>query len=69
MYKITKEQLESIEHYERMFRTLRDDLNNLCKEDRPDILIGFELGRNAKYCGDWANEIMELIKEIKFADE
>ena len=69
MYKITKEQLESIGHYERMFRSLRDDLSELCKEDRPDISIGFELGRNAKYCGDWANEIMELIKEIKLTNE
>ena len=62
--KITQEQLESLQHYQRMFVQHRDELTQLCKEERPDINIGFELGRMSKYCGDFAMQMDILINEI-----
>lgn len=48
-----------------MFTQHRDELNQLCKEERPDITIGFELGNMAVWFGRFAQEMDKILKEIK----
>lgn len=63
--KITQEQLDGLKHYQKMFINQRDELTQLCREERPDINIGFELGRMSKYCGDWAMDLDSIINDIE----
>ena len=44
-YYITKEQLRFIDHFERMFDRISEDVKQLCTEEKSDVEIGFELGR------------------------
>lgn len=63
--KLTQEQLESLQHYQRMFVQHRDELTQLCKEERPDINIGFELGNMAAWFGRFAQDMDEVLNKIK----
>lgn len=63
--KITQEQLESLQHYQRMFIQHRDELTQLCKVERPDINIGFELGNMAAWLGRFAQDMDEVLNEIE----
>ena len=44
-YYITSEQLEDILHYKNMFELEAERINTLCKCERDDIEMGFELGK------------------------
>jgi hypothetical protein len=64
-YKITQEQFESIQHFKRMFDSQSDLILEITKEEKPDILIGFELGKLYNYQRDCYIQMMELETQIK----
>jgi uncharacterized Ntn-hydrolase superfamily protein len=43
-YRITADQLETINHYKRMFDINSDRIQELCDSKKDDIVYGFELG-------------------------
>jgi hypothetical protein len=48
-----------------MFVQHRDGLTQLCKEERPDINIGFELGNMAAWFGRFAQDMSEVLNKIE----
>ena len=42
---ITSEQLEDIEHYQRMLRLNYEKIEALCSKESDDVVYGFELGK------------------------
>lgn len=63
-YVITKEQYESFVHYKEMFRHNAENLKELCKEDRSDINLGFELGYVNKHLWDCFREMQDLLEDV-----
>ena len=71
-YLITQEQLEQIEHYERMFELNANLVRDLCNSEKDDIVYGFELGKMHSHLRDCFIEMMDLENEIinqKVVDE
>ena len=64
-YYITQEQLETIEHYKRMFEVNAETIQNLCDSEKDDIVYGFELGKMHSHLRDCFIEMMELEDEIR----
>ena len=64
-YLITEEQLESLEHYKRMFEFNADELKNLCDSEKDEIVYGFELGRMHSHLRQCFIDMMELEDEIR----
>lgn len=62
---ITKEQLETIEHYQRMFNHNADRVQDLCREEQDDVVYGFELGKIHSHLQDCHLEMMNLIDDIR----
>jgi hypothetical protein len=62
---ITKEQLESIEHYKRMFELNAEKVEKLCNSERDDIVYGFELGKIYMYLRECFVGMIELEDEIR----
>ena len=64
-YLITQEQLEQIEHYERMFELNANLVRDLCNSEKDDIVYGFELGKMHSRLRDCFIEMMDLVNEIR----
>ena len=64
-YRINQEQLENIEHYKRMFELNAEQIEGLCKEERHDIVYGFELGKIHTHLRDCFMNMMNLENEIR----
>ena len=64
-YLITQEQLEQIEHYERMFELNANLVRDLCNSEKDDIVYGFELGKMHSHLRDCFIEMMDLVNEIR----
>ena len=63
--KITEEQLDSIEHYQRMFRVNSEALSGLCQQERDDVVYGFELGQLHKHLEECFIEMLHLTEKIR----
>lgn len=64
-YFITKEQLNFIEHYKRMFELEADNIKGLCSSEKDDIVYGFVLGETHSHLRQCFIDMMELYNEIK----
>ena len=64
-YSITHEQLEQIEHFKNMFDTHADLIQDLCKNEKDDIVYGFELGRIHSNLRDCFIDMKDLVESIK----
>mgnify|MGYP000300027555 CR=1 FL=1 len=64
-YIITQEQLDSIEHYKRMFEVNASYINDLCSSEKEDIVYGFELGQRYTHLRECFMAMMELESEIR----
>ena len=64
-YIITQDQLESIEHFKRMFEYQAETVKDLCNEERDDVVYGFELGKMYSSLRQFFIEMMELESDIK----
>ncbi len=63
-YIITKEQLEFISHYARMFKLNADLIMELCSSEKPDINYGFELGKIHSHLRECFTEMLDLENQI-----
>lgn len=63
-YFITTEQLDTIEHYKRMFELNAGYIQDLCSRERDDVVYGFELGKIHTHLRECFMEMMELEEEI-----
>lgn len=63
-YYITKEQLESIIHYKRMFELEAENIQKLCDSEKDDIVYGFELGLTHTHLKECFVKMMDLEDEI-----
>ena len=64
-YFITREQLETIEHFRNMFSVNADEIKELCNTERFDIVYGFELGQMYSHLRECFFEMIELEENIK----
>lgn len=64
-YYITQEQLETIEHYKRMFELNAETIQQLCNSEKDDVVYGFELGKMYSHLRDCFVNMMELEDEIR----
>lgn len=64
-YYITKDQLESIGYFKRMFEYNAGKIESLCYLEKHDIVYGFELGKIHSHFRDLVSEIMEFEGEIE----
>ena len=64
-YEITQEQLETIEHYKRMFELNAELIHGLCDSEKADIVYGFELGKIHTHLRDCCSKMMQLESEIR----
>jgi hypothetical protein len=64
-YLITQEQLEQIEHYKRMFELNAELIQELCHNEKDDIVYGFELGKMHSHLRQCFIDMMELEDEIR----
>lgn len=64
-YYITQEQLETIEHYKRMFELNAATIQQLCNSEKDDVVYGFELGKVHSHLRDCFINMMELEDEIR----
>jgi hypothetical protein len=64
-YYITEEQLETLDHYKNMFSVNAERVNQLCKQETPDITIGFELGELHSHLRECFMNMMQLEGEIR----
>jgi hypothetical protein len=62
---ITKEQLETIEHYQRMFQLNAETIQDLCSGEKDDVVYGFELGKIHSHLQDCHLEMMNLTSDIR----
>ena len=67
-YFITQEQLETIEHYKRMFEVNAERIKTLCRSEKDDIVYGFELGEMHYHLRDCFVEMTGLEDEIRKQD-
>lgn len=63
-YYLTKEQLNYIKHYKRMFEDNADLVKGLCSSEKEDIVYGFELGKMYSHLRECFIEMLELESEI-----
>ena len=64
-YYITQEQLETIEHYKRMFELNAETIQQICDSEKADIVYGFELGKIHSHLRDCFANMMEFEDEIR----
>lgn len=64
-YYITSEQLSQLKHYQEMFCFEKENLRELCKSEKDDIVYGFQLGETSSNLSRCQIEMMELEDEIK----
>ncbi len=62
---ITTEQLEEIEHYQRMFRHNSEKIEGLCVEELDDIISGFQLGKIYSHLEECFMGMMKLVEDIR----
>ncbi len=62
---ITKDQLETIEHYQRMFNHNADRVQELCNEEKDDVVYGFELGKMHSRLRECFMGMMNLTNDIR----
>jgi hypothetical protein len=62
---ITAEQLENIEHYQRMFSHNSDLIQELCSEKQDNIVYGFELGKMHSHLEECRMGMMKLTQDIR----
>ena len=59
-YLITQEQLETIQHFKRMFENQAEIIEELCSNEKSDIVYGFALGKLYNYQRDCFAQMIEL---------
>ena len=64
-YRVTQEQLESLDRFRRMFENEAESITELCKSEKDDIVYGFELGKLHNWNRLHFSEFTELLTEIK----
>jgi len=64
-YIITQDQLESIEHYKRMFELNAQSISELCSSEKHDIVYGFELGQMHSHLRECFMNMMNLESDIR----
>ncbi len=64
-YHITEKQLETLEHYKRMFALHAETIYKLCDSEKDDVVYGFELGRLYNHLRDCFVNMMRLEDEIR----
>ncbi len=64
-YYVTQEQLESIDHFKRMFELNADTIRQLCSSEKDDVVYGFELGGIHSHLRDCFIEMFDLEGEIR----
>ena len=62
---ITADQLETIEHYQRMFRLNSETIQRLCSEEQDEVVYGFELGKVYTHLEECFMGMMKLTDEIR----
>tara|TARA_R110000823_G_scaffold221878_1_gene350295 strand:- start:784 stop:1002 length:219 start_codon:yes stop_codon:yes gene_type:complete len=62
---ITAEQLETIEHYQRMFRHNSEKIQELCSEEQDNVVYGFELGKMYSHLEECFMGMMKLTQDIR----
>ncbi len=62
---LTEEQIQKMEHFERMFEYNADKINDLCGDESPDIVYGFELGKIHSHLIKCFDEMETFIIDIK----
>lgn len=62
---ITGDQLEEIEHYQRMFRLNSERIEELCEGEQDDIVYGFKLGQMHSHLENCFMEMMKLTDSIR----
>ena len=64
-YLITQEQIEKLEHFKRMFELNDELINDLCSDEKDDVVYGFELGKMHSHLRQCFIDMMELESEIR----
>lgn len=64
-YIITQDQLEIIEHFQRMFDLHSGYIKDLCGSEKDDIVYGFELGKMYNSMREHYMDMMTLTTNIK----
>jgi hypothetical protein len=64
-YTITVEQLETLDHYKRMFEMEADRIKGLCSSEKDDIVYGFELGEMHSHLRECFLRMSDLSESIK----
>lgn len=64
-YIITHDQLETIEHYKRMFEINANLISELCNSEKHDIVYGFELGKMYSHLRECFFNMSKLEDEIR----
>lgn len=64
-YGITQDQFEQIQHFKRMFENIADEISELCSNEKPDIVYGFELGKLHTYIRTHFVDMVGLESEIR----
>lgn len=64
MYKITKEQLDTLERIREVLMYDRDNINKLCTSQRDEIVYGFELGKLYSSISRVHLELIEITSDI-----
>ncbi len=64
-YRITEDQLETINHYKKMFDINSDRIQELCNSEKDDIVYGFELGMIYSHLRECFMEMGKLEDKIK----
>ena len=64
-YLITQEQIEKLEHFKRMFELNAELIQELCCDEKDDIVYGFELGKIHSHLRQCFIEMMALESEIR----
>ena len=64
-YFITREQLEDIEYYKRMFDVHSNSIRDLCSSEKDDVVYGFELGEIHSHLRQCFMNMMELENAIR----
>lgn len=64
-YYISKEQLETITHYKRMFEVEAENIYDLCASEKSDIEYGFSLGQTYSHLIDCFSNMTNLEGSIR----
>jgi hypothetical protein len=64
-YLISEEQLERIEHFQRMFELNAKTIQDLCSSEKADVVYGFKLGEVHSHLRQCFLDMITLEDEIR----